>query len=211
MEDNSEGLGISLRRTVENSEFSDAIIEAGDLSLEHISAIADHVPILKWVTAAGKTTLAIRDAIFIKKLAAFLADLRFMSDAERVRMMDRLNDEPAYSNRAAEALMTVLDRVDSTLKAKWVAKALRAYAGEEITARQLMRLNAVIERVLVCDVDGIVALLEKQSVPKQADDDQAQSALVSGLAAIRQAGFGGGGIAPTPVYRLFKEYVLDRC
>jgi hypothetical protein len=71
-----------------------------------------------------------------------------------------------------------------------------------------MRLNAVVERVLVCDVEGIVAMLEKQKMERKADDDSAQSALLAGLAAITH-GYGGGGLVPTPVYRLFKIHVLE--
>lgn len=203
------GLGNSLRITIERSELTDALIEAGDLSLERIVEVADNIPVLKWVIAAGKTALSIRDYLFVQKLAAFLADLKALSPGDRASLIERLDQEPAFANRATEALITVLDRVDSTLKAKWLAKALRAYATEQITARELMRLNAVIERVLVCDIEGIVAIFEKQEIQREPDDDSAQSALMAGLAATTH-GYGGGGLVPTPVYRLFKSHVLER-
>jgi hypothetical protein len=208
MEGEQEGLGNSLRVTIERSELTDALIEAGDLSLERIADVADGIPVLKWITSAGRTALTIRDYLFVRKLAAFLTELKALPPGDRANLIQRLDQEPAYANRAAEALITVLDRVDSTLKARWLAKALRAYATEQITARELMRLNAVVERVLVCDVEGIVAMLEKQEMERQADDDSAQSALLAGLAATTH-GYGGGGLVSTPVYRLFKKHVLE--
>ncbi|OOG46706.1 hypothetical protein B0E50_11915 [Rhodanobacter sp. C01] len=208
MTEKQEGLGDSLRLTIERSDLTDALIDAGDMSLENITDVASGIPVLKWMTAAGKSYLTIRDYLFVRKLAAFLADLKSLPAEGRTSLIQRLDNEPAYSKRAAEALITVLDRVDSNLKAVWVAKALRAYAVERITAREMMRVNAVIERVLVCDVDEILAMLEKRDMTKHSDTDCAQSALVAGLATITQ-GYGGGGLVPTPVYRLFKEHVLD--
>lgn len=208
MEGEQEGLGHSLRVTIERSEFTDALIEAGDFSLERIADVADGIPVLKWITAAGKTALSIRDYLFVRKLAAFLADLKTLSASDRANLIERLDQEAAFANRATEALITVLDRVDSTLKARWLAKALRAYATEQITARELMRLNVVIERVLVCDIEGIVAALEEQKVGRLEDDDSAQSALMAGLAATTPT-YGGGRLVPTPVYRLFKKHVLE--
>ncbi len=203
------GLGDSLRATIESSAMTDALIEAGDFSLARIADVADGIPVLKWITAAGRTALSIRDHLFVKKLASFLADLKALPPDTRANLVERLDQEPAFVNRATEALITVLDRVDSTLKAKWLAKALRAYATEQITARELMRLNAVVERVLVCDIEGIVATLEKQEVQRESDDDSAQRELMAGLAATTH-GYGGGGLVPTPVYRLFKKHVLER-
>lgn len=208
MDEKSGGLGNSLRLTIERSDLADALIDAGDLSLEHITDVASGIPVLKWMTAAGKSYLTIRDYLFVRKLGAFLADLKSLPEGERASLIQRLDNEPAYSKRAADALITVLDRVDSNLKAVWVAKALRAYATKQITSREMMRLNAVIERVLVCDVDEIVAMLEKRDMTIHSDTDCAQSALVAGLAAMSQ-GYGGGGLVPTPVYRLFKQHVLD--
>lgn len=209
MEGEQEGLGNSLRVTIERSELTDALIEAGDMSLEHLADVADGIPVLKWITAAGKTALGIRDYLFVGKLAAFLADLKALPPEDRANLIERLDREPAFAGRASEALITVLDRVDSTLKAKWLAKALRAYATEQITSRELMQLNAVIERVLVCDIDGIVAVLEKQVMEIKVDDEAAQSALLAGLGFATYGYAGGGGLVPTPVYRIFKKHVLD--
>lgn len=141
MESDQEGLGDSLRVTIERSELTDAFIEAGDLSLERLTDVADGIPVLKWITAAGKTALSIRDYLFVRKLAAFLADLNALPSEDRANLIKRLDQEPAFSGRASEALITVLDRVDSTLKAKWLAKALaglchRADHGQRVDAAQ---------------------------------------------------------------------------
>lgn len=209
MEGDLKGLGGSIRVTIERSELTDALIEAGDMSLERLADVADGVPVLKWITAAGKTALSIRDYLFVRKLAAFLSDLKALPPSDRANLIQRLDQEPAYANRAAEALITVLDRVDSTLKAKWLAKALRAYATEQITSRELMQLNAVIERVLVCDIDGIVAVLEKQVMEIKVDDEAAHSAILAGLGVATYGYAGGGGLVPTTIYQTFKRHVLD--
>jgi hypothetical protein len=56
----------------------------------------------------------------------------------------------------------------------------------------------------VCDIEGIVAILEKQETERKTDDDSAQSALLAGLAATTH-GYGGGGLVPTPVYRILRS------
>lgn len=147
--------GESFRKTIENSEAADALIDAGDMAIAELTDLAGEVPILKWMLAAGKTISSVRDWLLLKKIAAFLADLSSLKIEERRALISRLDAEPLFANRAAEALLTLLDRVDSQVKAVWVSRGLRAYAARAIGAEDLMRLNWVIDRLLISDANEI--------------------------------------------------------
>ena len=199
--------GRSLITTLENPEFVDAVIEAGDMSIETLTDALVHVPILKWVVAAGKTVSSVRDYFFVKRMAAFLSDFKALPAAERAGVIHRLDHEPEYAERAAEAVIMILDRVDSSLKATWVSRALRAYAAHHINATQLMRINAAIERMLTCDVEGIrSAFTAGPSI--NGTDPFAQAAISAGLA-FSLAAYGGSVAAQTETYQLFVQYLLD--
>ena len=92
------------------------MIEAGDIAVDHLTGLASEVPILKWMVAAGKTLSSVRDYFLVKRIAAFLSDFNALSSLERREVIDRLDLEPSYAKRAAEAVLTLLDRVDSDVK-----------------------------------------------------------------------------------------------
>jgi len=106
----------SFRETIENTGAADALIEAGDIAVDHLTGLASEVPILKWMVAAGKTLSSVRDYFLVKRIAAFLSDFNALSSLERREVIDRLDLEPSYAKRAAEAVLTLLDRVDSDVK-----------------------------------------------------------------------------------------------
>lgn len=201
----------SFRKTIENSEATNALIEAGDKAVEHFSDLAGEVPILKWIVAAGKAVSSVRDYLLVKRIAAFLADFQAISPEDRRKVIDRLDREPEYAKRAAEAVLTLLDRVDSEVKAVWVSRGLRAYAAGSITAAQLMRLNWAIERLLICDAEEI-----KEAFGRNAGDrgrmwgqsPYALAALSAGLASF-DAQWEAGLIRPTDTCELFVRYILN--
>jgi len=129
----------------------------------------------------GKTVSSVRDYFFVKRMAAFLSDFKVLPAIERAGVIRRLDHEPEFAERAAEAVIMILERVDSSLKATWVSRALRAYAAHHINATQLMRINAAIERVLTCDIKGIrSAFAASPSI--NGTDPYAQAAIGAGLA-----------------------------
>lgn len=199
-------LSRSFEETLANPDMAEAFMEAGDRALEQLFPALDHVPLLKWFKAATSTVTSVRDYLLIKKITAFLGGLRSLTPGQRAETIHRLDQEPAYARRAGEALITILDRIDSETKAVWVARALRAYAAEHIDATQLMRLNAVIERVLLCDVGGIREALRNGST--RSDAPYAQAAVQAGLA-YAQSSVGVGNIHVTNEYAPFMKFILD--
>lgn len=200
----------SFRETLENSEAADALIDAADSAMGHLSDLASEVPFLKWMVAIGKTFSSVRDYFLVKRVAAFLADFSALPPSERRTVIDRLDREPVYAKRAAEAVLTLLDRVDSEAKAVWVSRGLRAYAAGFITADQLMRLNWAIERLLISDAREIEGAYEwVRAEPRRLWGQQpyALAALSVGLASF-DAQWEQGATRPTELCGLFIKYIL---
>lgn len=211
MSDKREAGGESLRRTIENAAATDAFIEAGDHALDHFTGLAGEVPVLKWIVAAGKAVSSVRDYFLLKRIRAFLTDFSKVPPAERNEVIERLDRSPEYARRAAEALLVLLDRIDSDVKAIWVSRALRAYASGVIDATQLMRINSAIERLPVCDADAIKAscLGHTGKQPLMwGQSAYALAALNAGLATF-DAQWEEGLIRPTKDCELFVRLVLS--
>jgi DNA-directed RNA polymerase subunit F len=206
----------SFMATIESSEATDALIEAGDMALDHLAELAAEVPILKWIIAASKTVSSVRDFFLIRRIKAFMSDFKSLSPKKRREVIQKLDNEPAYAKRAAEAVLTLLDRVDSDVKAVWVSRGLRAYAAGNVTGEQLMRLNYAIERLLVVDAYEIEKLY-KWINAKRSDADpkriwgQSPSSLAAvsvGLATLNVS-IEFGGAHPTELCGLFIKHILN--
>jgi hypothetical protein len=202
--------GESLRRTIENSAATDAFIEAGDHALDSLTGLALDVPILKWIVAVGKTVSNVRDFFLLRRIRTFLTEFKKVPEEERRKVLERLDRSPVYAKRAAEALLVLLDRIDSDIKAIWVARALRAYAAGSIDATQLMRFNVAIERLPTCDADAIrtsiLSHAEKQGL-MWGQQGYALAALNAGLATF-DARWEEGAIRPTKECERFVRLVL---
>ncbi|RCS30581.1 hypothetical protein DEO45_07120 [Rhodanobacter denitrificans] len=138
-----------------------------------------------------------------------MADFQAISPEKRRVVIDRLDREPEFAKRAAEAVLTLLDRVDSEVKAVWVSRGLRAYAAGLVTSAQLMRLNWAIERLLICDAREIVSAFEwVRAEPRRiwGQSPYALAALSVGLASF-DAKWEEGATRPTELCELFVRHI----
>lgn len=202
--------GASFRETIEKTEAANALIDAGDIAIADLADLAGDVPILKWMVAAGKTISSVRDYLLLKRIGAFLADLNSLSAHERRELIERLDAEPPYAKRAAEAVLILLDRIDSEVKAVWVSRGLKAYAVRAITADQLMRLNWVIERLLISDANEIKEVYLRDGTKRRqlwGQNSYALAALGVGLASF-DAQWEQGLIRPTELCDIFINHIM---
>lgn len=203
-------LGSLLAETL-RADLSDAAIEAAEAGVDQFlrDGLVRDLPIVGSIASALKSGYAVRDYLFLRKLLGFLGPLEDVSSERRVRMIGKLESDPAFREHVGEHLALLLDRLDSMEKPAMLGRAFRAYLDEKIDAAILRRLHHVIDRVQMCDLPFVRPFLENPDFASLSDATK-QGLINSGLAHV-PAGLLNPHVWPLKeVCEPFAAYVLER-
>ena len=145
---------ILLVETLRKSDLTNVAAEIGELGIDELldDGLFKDVPVISAVRGLWKTGVAVRDAIFMKKLLMFLSELKELNPDDRSSMISRLEDDSDYGQKVGEHLIILLQRFDNVNKPKLLAVAFKAYCKEEIDSSELQRFIIIIDRVLLSDL-----------------------------------------------------------
>jgi len=185
-------------------QISKEALEIGiDAALD--SGILKDVPIVNTVVGVLNVGGTIRNQLLASKVIGFLAKLSELSKEERDTMVDG-----KFAGRVGDALIEILDRMESERKPGIAAKCFAAYARGQIDYMQLRRLLVAIERLPSFDIAAMRAFAGLTIKERAAADQHFLNSLVNAGLAQNNGGWDGGVIVPTRLCDLFLELDLDR-
>ena len=158
-----DNLSISLTDTIAKSELTSVGGELGEVAIDTLmeDGVLKDIPIIGTVTGLWKVGVTVRDAFFVKKLLIYLNCLADIAIDKRAEMLALLDDKNSSEN-VGEKIITLIDRLDSSSKAKIMGNAFKLYFTETITRDELWRVAFIVERLPYSD---IAALIEWESTP----------------------------------------------
>jgi hypothetical protein len=163
------------------------------------------VPFVGLIIKLAKTPLAIRDWLFLRKLATFIAELSSVEDEKMSHFRHRISTDVTFARQVGEGLILLLDRADDMEKPALMGKACAAYLAGKVTYDQLTRMNSGIDRAMMADIRQLPAL-----EPKFTEEYWGAGLVSAGLARLGvRSGFGGSG----PLYILNDtgKLVIEHC
>ena len=92
--------------------------------------------------AVGHT---VRDRIFLKKVGWFLYEASKLSAKERDKFSQRLEEDPAFSERCGESALLLIDKLANTNKARLMGFVFRRFIQGHIDEVVLQRIYAALE------------------------------------------------------------------
>lgn len=194
-----------------DEQVTDLAEEYAQITLDAIRSndILGHIPVIKTVVAGVRAVGAVRDAIFARKLLAFLMGMASISKWEREDMVSRLEKDTAYRRRVATHLVELLDRIDSHRKPAMIAAVFTAFAKQEIDAATLNRLLAAIESLPSFEVETVRRF--NNASPEERSDISVESlqALANAGLAAPQSAWGGLVYQPNQTCSVFVSLNLD--
>lgn len=146
-----------LVKNIANSEISNIGIDIADMTLDKFIdyEIVKDIPVIGVLAKIIKTSIGIKDAIFLHKITRFLFYLNQISKENRVKFKEKLNEHD-YSQKVGEILITLLDKFEDSQKADILAKCFIAYINERITIEEFRRLGSAINIAFKDDIDAFV-------------------------------------------------------
>jgi len=154
----------SLTQTLVSSDLSDLAAVSVDLTEVALDAFLEEgvyrdLPVFSTLIGLWKTGRTVQDALFVRKLGAFLIALEKTTAEQRREMIEGLVDT-ATQESVGEKLVSLLARFESSAKAGLLGRAFSAYVARKITRDEFWRVSFVIDRLPMTD---IMALREWRS------------------------------------------------
>jgi hypothetical protein len=154
-------------RDGEAHDLNDAAVQYAQAALDalHVENLLGHIPVVRSALAAANAVGSVRDHLLLRKLAIFLHALTAISQNDRRSMVARLQADPDFAENVGEYLIDLLDQTDGQRKPAMIGAVFTAYAFQQIDARTLRRLNAVVKQLLVTEIGAVRAVSTKTALP----------------------------------------------
>lgn len=142
---------------------SDVIVDLGkeyaELGIDSLieSNVLESIPFVSTTVGLYKAASSVRDQLFTEKVIRFLIHFSDLSDAERINMTERLNEDDKFAGKAGARLIEIIERMESENKPEVAAEFLKAFAREEIEFNVLRRLLVALERIPSFDIGELAA------------------------------------------------------
>jgi hypothetical protein len=153
-----DDIGAAILKGACNPDAEDLAVELGEFELGALldDEVLKEVPVIKFVIACRKTWHAIRDQLFLRKVAGFFTGCPKFTAEEKETFVKEHLTEPKQSKKLGDALVLILDRLDDLGKPPMLAKVFAAFVRKKIDFGTFRRLAAAIDHGTVEDLTEFV-------------------------------------------------------
>lgn len=152
-----ESVGMAVVKAIGKEGGYEVLIKQSENLLDAFldDGVLREIPVIKTVLAVGRTGIAVRDVLLVKKLLRFLHEMENVN-AERERFEAEMREDPAKAERIGTHLTVLLDRFEESDKAGLLGRAFQAYLKREIDLDAFLRMARVIDRCMLADLALII-------------------------------------------------------
>lgn len=161
-----EQTGAALEADIVHDNLKDVITELLQFTL---AQLGESAPIVSTVFKAFKGVSAYRDFQLMNKVTMFLTELNKLSAKERKKLVDKMNDDPIYGQKAGTFILSALDRLDFEQKSVYLAKACKHYNDGLLSKKNLCEVKMVIERLSIYDLEKLSGDINLKFIPNRHD------------------------------------------
>jgi hypothetical protein len=145
--------GNSLLRVLASQDAIESIAALAEVPLDRLisDGLVREIPVLSALVAMGRIGLQVRDALFVKKLARFLAPLARIRECDRARMLEALAQDASARRRTGEHLILLIERQADLEKPAILASVFEAYLRGAFDWIRFKELASAIDACFVDD------------------------------------------------------------
>lgn len=121
------------------------------------SEVIQDIPIFGSIIKISKIGLTIRDYLFIEKLKSFLLTLNKVPEIERKKFIKKHLNNDDKINNIGEKIFNVIDKIDTTQKAKYIGKIFNLYIEQIITEIEFYDLIYTVENFKIHYTDLFIS------------------------------------------------------
>jgi hypothetical protein len=159
----------SLVDTLRVEDLNDLLKDISEIAIDSVldDGLLKEIPLVSAVVALSKTSIAIRDRIFIKKILRFLNEISEISMNERNKFASQLESNPSLREKVGDAIIIFTERYDDLEKPELLAKVFKGYIKEKIDLDTFLRLSSSIDKTTISDLKTIFGYLSGEELDRK--------------------------------------------
>lgn len=149
-----ESVELALFNSVAQANLEGLVGDIAETALDAMTndEFVSSIPVFNFVSKLYNGVVALRDQIFLHKVHSFLCVLKEVPQKKRAKFMEELEADAGTRAKAGQALILLLDRLDSLEKPQLIGRAYRARLEGTISFDEMRRFSAVIDRGFLQDL-----------------------------------------------------------
>ena len=170
-------VGVAIVEGACNAGSKDVAIDLSQFGLAELlgETALKEIPFIKGIVACFTVPLAIRDQLFLRKVAGFLAAVPDLTATERETFVAEHLADSKKATKLGETLVLVLDRLDDMEKPPMIARVFAAFVRGKISFDVFRRLAAAIDLGAVDDLKEFVKIQPGASPQRRGADQNTQT------------------------------------
>lgn len=208
----TKSLSTSLIQTISKSELPKLVTDYSEIQLDSVldDGLVRDIPIIRSIVGLYKTTITIRDRIFMKKILLFLAKLQDVDPDKKIKFIEKIAADEKFRDRLGENLLLIIDRLDDYEKAQLLAISFKAYILETIDYATFRNLARSIDRAMIEDLKNLSNYYENLSSVEDDIKQRLYSCDLVGIEFFSGSGFGQFSDYSNPTLRYLKNKLGER-
>ncbi|MDG4895816.1 hypothetical protein P9272_19795 [Mesorhizobium sp. WSM4976] len=153
MKNDHNSLPVAFSNSVASERLVDVAVTTADIGLDAAvkSGALDGVPFFGAFTGIVRAGIAVRDYLFLKKVAAFLEAFDKTPLADRKTFIDEL-DKKGKKAEFGDQILLLIDRMEDIEKPVIVARLISAAATGKLPLNKALRVSKIVDRAFVEDL-----------------------------------------------------------
>lgn len=136
-----------------SSKLKDLSIDISEMSIDALmnDGLLKQIPVIKTILAIIETTQNLSNYLFLKKILAFLTNVKGVSAKKRKKMIEVIDSNDEYKGKVGETVLEILDKCDSAKKAAYMGVWFSAFLKGKITYGMFLCGANILEHVFLSD------------------------------------------------------------
>ena len=153
--DSLDNLSVEVTDVLCFANLNDLSIDLAEVTLDAIvkNEAMKHIPVFKTLLGIIETTQNISNYLFLKKIVAFLSNIKKVSAKKRKAMITEIDNSGKYKVKVGETLLNVIDKCDSTEKAAYLGTWFTAFLKEKISYDLFLNGAHIINNIFLHDFE----------------------------------------------------------
>ncbi|MGM0582766.1 MAG: hypothetical protein ACQETL_18975 [Bacteroidota bacterium] len=114
------------------------------------------IPIVNTIVGLSKSAIRITDLLFLKKVISFLSEQEFISQKDRIEMIDKIDSSKKYRMKVGEKLLYIIDKCDDYENSQYISMLFAGFIKGEIDYPDFLRASKIIERIYIGDLKKFI-------------------------------------------------------
>lgn len=152
--ESKKGIELSLINEVIGDDLKDLLIESAEIALDSFleDSILKEIPFFGSLFKTGKIIIGIRENIFAKKIYKFLIEIKDISQSERIKFINELEENNEFRQKVGEKIIILIDQLDDMEKATIIGKLFKANIEGNLNYYEFLKLSSIIQKSFLEDI-----------------------------------------------------------